>query len=145
MFRAWHIWAEEVPVNQQRVAVTIGAIILAAFFVGPGLWAFFDSEGFYDSVATFEPYNEHFIHDVGAFQIGIGVALAVAAWRSSDALLAAFAGAAVGGAFHTVAHFIDSDLGGKDSDVFVFGVMTLVAGAGAWLRLQARPRWKFWG
>jgi hypothetical protein len=27
---------------------------------------------FYDNVATFEPYNRHFLHDIGAFTIGLG-------------------------------------------------------------------------
>jgi hypothetical protein len=122
----------------RKVAVQVFAAVAALFFIGPGLWAFFGPEGFYDELATFEPYNEHFIHDIGAFQIGIGVAFAVALWRRNDALLAAFAGGAVGGAFHTVAHFMDHDLGGKDSDVFVFGVMTVVMAAGAWLRLEKK-------
>ena len=40
----------------------------------------------------------------------------MALWRPADALLAAFAGAAVGSIFHTAAHFMDHDLGGKDSE-----------------------------
>ena len=119
-----------------KLLFTIVALVAAIFFIGPGLWAFFDPQGFYDDLATFEPYNEHFIHDIGAFQIGIGVALAAAAWKASDALLAAFAGGAAGSAFHTIAHFMDDDLGGKDSDVFVFGIATVVLLAAAVLRLR---------
>ena len=123
-----------------NLVALIAAGIGAVFFIGPGLWAFFDPQGFYDELATFEPYNEHFIHDIGAFQIGIGVALASAIWRRNDALLAALLGAAVGSIFHTIAHFIDHDLGGKDSDVVVFSVITVVLLAGAALRVQTtRP------
>ena len=126
-------------VDRDLVAL-IAAGLGAVFFIGPGLWAFFDPQGFYDELATFEPYNEHFIHDIGAFQIGIGVALASAIWRRNDALLAALLGAAVGSVFHTIAHFIDHDLGGKDSDVVVFSVITVVLLAGAALRVQTtRP------
>ena len=117
--------------------VVIVAAVAAAFFIGPGLWAFIDPQSFYDELAPFEPYNEHFIHDIGAFQIGIGVALAAAVWKRSDALFAALAGGAVGGAFHTAAHFIDHDLGGKDTDVFVFGLLTILMAAAAVLRLRA--------
>ena len=124
--------------NQERIAVIITALA-AVFFIGPGLWAFFDPEGFYDSVATFEPYNEHFIHDIGAFQLGIGAALGAALWKRNDAIFAALAGAVVGGAVHTVAHFIDHDLGGKDTDVFVFGLVTVACAAGAWMRIRG-PR-----
>ena len=46
--------------------VTVIALLGAAFFIGPGLWAFFDPESFFDELATFDPYNEHFIHDIGA-------------------------------------------------------------------------------
>ena len=128
------------PRVDRNLVALIAAGIGAVFFVGPGLWAFFDPQGFYDELATFEPYNEHFIHDIGAFQIGIGVALASAIWRRNDALLAALLGAAVGSIFHTIAHFIDHDLGGKDSDVVVFSVITVVLLAGAALRVQTtRP------
>ena len=122
--------------NQERIAVIITAVA-AAFFIGPGLWAFFDAQGFYDELATFEPYNEHFIHDIGAFQIGIGAALAAALWKRGDAIFAALAGAVVGGAFHTVAHFMDEDLGGKDTDVFVFGVAAALCAVAAWARVKA--------
>ena len=128
------------PRVDRNLVALIAAGLGAVFFIGPGLWAFFDPQGFYDELATFEPYNEHFIHDIGAFQIGIGVALASAIWRRNDALLAALLGAAVGSIFHTIAHFIDHDLGGKDSDVVVFSVITVVLLAGAALRVQTtRP------
>jgi hypothetical protein len=44
-----------------------------------GAWAFADPESFFDEVATFEPYNQHLIQDVGAFQIGLGAVLLIAA------------------------------------------------------------------
>jgi hypothetical protein len=120
----------------QRTVVTAIAIVAALFFIGPGLWAFFDPQGFYDNLATFEPYNEHLIHDIGAFQIGIGAALAAALWKRSDAVFAALAGGAIGSGFHTIAHAMDHDLGGKDTDVFVFGLATLAMAAAAWLRFR---------
>ena len=118
----------------RKLVVAVIAAVGAVFFIGPGLWALIDPESFYDELAPFEPYNEHFIHDIGAFQIGIGAALAAALWKPADGLFAALAGAAVGGAFHTLTHFMDHDLGGKDSDVFVFGVVTVLLAAGAWMR-----------
>ena len=130
---------------QLSKVVPILAAVAALFFIGPGLWAFFDPQGFYDELATFEPYNEHFVHDIGAFMIGIGAAFVAALWRRGDALFAAFVGGAVGGAFHTAAHFIDHDIGGKDTDVYVFGLMTGLMALGAWLRVREdQPFWKKW-
>jgi hypothetical protein len=126
----------EAFVNRNTVVFIVGALGVL-LFLGPGVWAFIDPQGFYDELAPFEPYNEHFIHDIGAFQIGIGVSLAAALWKRSDALFAAFAGAGIGAAFHTAAHFIDHDLGGKDTDVYFFGVMTVALLGGAWVRLRA--------
>ena len=108
----------------------------ALFFLAFGLWAFLDARSFFDEVAVFEPYNEHFLHDIGAFQIGIGATLAVALWRRADALFAALAGAGIASAFHAAAHLRDHDLGGKDSDVFIFSLVAVLLLAGAALRLR---------
>ena len=108
----------------------------AAFFVAIGLWAFLDARSFYDQLAVFPPYNEHFLHDVGAFQIGIGATLALGmlGWGG---MATAFGGAAIGSVFHVAAHVIDSDLGGKDSDPFTLGLLALVLGWAAW---KTRPQ-----
>ncbi len=118
---------------QRDRVITIVTALGAGVFVAFGLWAFFDAQAFFDGVAEFEPYNEHFIHDIGAFQIGIGAALALALWKQSDAIFVALGGAGIGSAFHTVAHVTDHDLGGMDSDPYVFGFFTvLLLGAAAW-------------
>ena len=118
--------------------MTALAAVGSAFFLGFGLWAFLDASSFFDQMAHFDPYNAHFVHDIGAFQVGIGATLAVALWRRSDALLAAFTGAGIGSAFHTVAHIQDGDLGGKDTDVFVFAALTILLLAGAGSRVMRR-------
>jgi hypothetical protein len=124
---------EQVTLNR---AVPWIAGVGAAFFLIFGLWPFLDARSFFDEVAVFEPYNEHFIHDIGAFQIGIGVALALAVWRRRDALLAAMGGGGAGSLFHTIAHFRDHDLGGNDSDLAVFGLVAVLLLAGAAWRLR---------
>ncbi len=116
--------------------ITALTAVGAAFFIGVGLWAFFGPRSFFDQLATFEPYNPHFLHDIGAFQVGIGAALAAALWRRTDAIFAALAGAGVGSAFHTVAHIRDNDLGGMDSDPYVFGIAALLLLAGAAWQLK---------
>jgi uncharacterized membrane protein len=113
---------------------TTAVLVLGGlFFLVPGIWAFVDPRGFYDGVAEFPPYNRHFIHDIGAFQIGIGVALLAAAiWR--DAALVALLGGAAGATMHAIAHIIDHDHGGQDSDPFLFAIIALLLVAGAAVR-----------
>ena len=103
----------------------------AAFFLIFGLWPFFDARSFFDQIADFEPYNAHFLHDVGAFQVGIGATLAIALWRRTDAIFAALAGAGIGALFHVVAHIRDRDLGGSDSDTVVLAVVAVLLLTGA--------------
>lgn len=118
--------------NREKVILFITALGAGVFLVF-GLWPFFDAESFFDDAAEFNPYNEHFLHDIGAFQIGIGVALAAALWRRTDAIFAALAGAGIGSAFHTVAHIRDQDLGGRDGDIVFFLILSvLLVGAAVW-------------
>lgn len=106
--------------------VTIALVVGAIAFLVPGVWAFVAPVGFADTVATFDPYNRHYLHDLGAFQIGVGVAALVALrWRDGAvvALSAFFAAAGV----HAVSHFIDRDLGGRAADPYALSVVALVA------------------
>ena len=107
------------------------AWILVAFWLGVGTWAFLGPRSFYDEIATFEPYNRHFLHDVGAFSIGLGAVLVLALLRWS-ALGAALGGVAVAAVLHEVSHIVDTELGGRDSDLVLLGVLALLAVAGAW-------------
>ncbi len=114
------------------------AIAVGAFFVIFGLYAFFAPKAFFDALATFPPYNVHLIHDIGAFQIGVGAILLYVVYMK-DALLAVLAGTLVGQVFHLVAHLIDRDLGEKQSTTIPFLVfVTLVLAWGAWTRSRSR-------
>lgn len=75
----------------RQVGRKVLTLVLGLQFVVLGVWAFFGPVSFYDNVATFEPYNLHLLHDVGAFQLGIGAAV-LAALRWRDGLLTALAG-----------------------------------------------------
>ena len=71
---------------------------------------------FFAALATFEPYNQHFLQDVGAFQMGLGVVLLLAGVPGrADGLTVALVGVGVGAAFHTVSHVVGRDLGGTPS------------------------------
>lgn len=105
--------------------VTTGVLICAASMLVFGVWAFVAPHSFADYI-DFTPYNEHLTHDVGAFQIGIGVSLLVAllGW---DGLTVALTGFIVASGLHTLSHQMDRDIGGHSSDVAALGLVTLVA------------------
>ena len=69
------------------------------------------------------------MHDVGAFQLGIGATLLLALiW--SDALAVALAGYLVGGLAHTVSHGVDAHVGGSAVQtwlVLLLAVLALIA------------------
>jgi hypothetical protein len=117
----------------RRLAARYIAGIAGLFFLLPGLWAFFWPQNFATNVATFPPFSRHLVHDMGSFQIGIGVA-ALAALVTADALTVAFAGAAVGAAFSGTAHILDWGLGGRSFDpIILYGIAALML-VGIWLR-----------
>ena len=110
-----------------RYVAAASGVFLIAF----GLWAFFDPHSFFEQIATFKPYNRHLMHDIGAFQFGLGATLLIAlAW--TDALAVALAGAGAGSVLHAAAHWWDRDLGGRSSDPYTLtfiAIVILVAGA----------------
>jgi uncharacterized membrane protein len=117
-----------------RALVVLGAV---AFLV-PGIWSFGWPRSFHETVAPFDPFNLHLFHDVGAFQIGIGVALMAAlVWQ--DAVAVALAGATAGGAVHAVSHVVDRELGGRATDPYLLSLLALLLAAGLVLRLRHRP------
>ncbi|MEX2628017.1 MAG: hypothetical protein WD225_14130 [Ilumatobacteraceae bacterium] len=102
------------------------AVLGAAGFVILGLWAFLAPASFFDTLATFEPYNVHFIRDIGAFQVGLGAVLLLVTLLP-DARAGALLGVGVGGALHAVGHVLDRDLGGSPaSDIPTFTLLTVV-------------------
>jgi hypothetical protein len=93
-----------------RVARVIGAVV-GVFYLATGAWAFLAPLNFFSAVATFVPLNVHLLHDAGAFQVGLGLALTVpiALRAPVRASLIAVLGASV---LHVLAHVEDIRLGG---------------------------------
>jgi hypothetical protein len=85
-----------------------GALLLfvAAAQILPGLLAFLWPAGFYDALAPYPPENDHILRDVGTWQIALGIAAAVAAWRPSwrVPMLAILT---VQYGLHSISHLID--------------------------------------
>ena len=107
-----------------RAIALIGGVSFLAF----GVWAMAAPESFFDAVARFEPYNQHLLQDVGAFQIGLGAVLLLAAIPArADALAVSLIGVGVGAAAHTVSHVVGRDLGGRpEVDIPTFAVLAVL-------------------
>jgi hypothetical protein len=123
------------PVGQSYVKAVV--VLAAILQMGTGAWAFIAPQSFYDAIATFPPYNVHFLHDIGAFLLGIGVALAGALfWR--DALFVVLLGGTVAASFHWLSHVLDHDRGGSASDPWTLGGFALLLVVALILRSPVR-------
>jgi PPOX class probable F420-dependent enzyme len=112
------------------VAVTI---LAGVFMVAAGAWALLGPGSFAD--ATGFARHTHFVHDAGAFQLGIGVTLLLgAAWR--DGLALALAGLLVANTLHTINHAVDLNLGGHALDPWGLAALSLVTAVALVVRLR---------
>jgi len=120
-------------VNSVPRVVAIGG---GAGFVLLGAWAMVDPNSFFEVLARFEPYNQHFLQDIGAFQIGLGMVLLLAGLLvRPDGLTVALLGVGVGAALHAVSHVLGRDLGGvPERDIPSFAVLAAALLAAGWLR-----------
>jgi hypothetical protein len=126
------------PRGWQETFVAIVAALSGAWMLAVGLWALLAPRSFAEWI-DFPPYAEHLLHDVGAFQIGIGVSvLAALAW--TDAKAVALLGFVVAGAIHTVNHGIDLNLGGHTADVWLIGASTMLGAAALLIRVGSSNR-----
>src|SRR5216684_821495 len=121
--------------GDQRVARAIGAVI-GVFYLVTGAWAYLAPLSFFSAVATFAPLNIHLLHDAGAFQLGLGLALTVpiALQAPVRASLIAVLGASV---LHVLAHVEDIRLGGHPTtDLPVLALICVALGLALFLDLS---------
>jgi PPOX class probable F420-dependent enzyme len=119
------------------VTVVIVTAMSGLFMTGVGVWALGWPRNF--ARATDYGYSGHFIHDAGAFQIGIGAGLLLALiWR--DAITTVLAGFLVANTIHAANHIIDRDLGGHHTDAWLIGAASVLAA----VALLARVRRAGW-
>lgn len=119
------------------------AAAAGAFLAGSGIWAMAAPRSFFDAVATFEPYNRHFLLDLGAFQIGLGAVLLLAAARPRiDGLVCALLGVGAGSAAHVLSHAVTTGEGGSPgTDIPTFSIITVLlmtAGMARWRQVAPR-------
>jgi PPOX class probable F420-dependent enzyme len=119
--------------SRARGYVSAVTLLAGAGMLGAGIWCLAAPRSFAEAVKF--PYAEHFIHDLGAFQVGIGVTLLLAViW--SDALALALAGFLVANSVHAVNHAVDLHLGGRASDPWLLGLVSVLIAVALALRLR---------
>jgi hypothetical protein len=120
--------------GQQIVVAASGA-----FYTLTGLALLFAPEWFFENIGHFPPFNRHFIGDIGAFLIplGLGLLLAARAPRRHRLLIGV---AALGSVIHLLNHLYDDALGNAWSlEHFLRETLplALVAAALAWAATDA--------
>ena len=122
-----------VTVGRGRVFTTMVLVAAGCLMLAAGVWGLVAPRSFAD-FASF-PYSGHFLHDAGAFQIGIGVTLLLAAaW--ADAAAVALAGFLVGNTVHTVNHIVDLDVGGRSRDPWLLALISVLTLAALVVRMR---------
>jgi PPOX class probable F420-dependent enzyme len=105
-----------------------------------GTWALASPSTLAD-VVGFDRAGEHFLHDAGAVQLGIGTGLFLAMiWR--DPLTVVLTSLLIANTAHALIHPTDLHLGGRRASAGLLAVMSLVIAA-ALLRRLRRGGWVF--
>ncbi len=119
--------------SRGRWLTTLVLVVAGAFMVAAGVWGLVAPRSF-AGFAGF-PYSRHFLHDAGAFQLGIGVTLLLAAaW--ADAAAVVLAGFLVTNTVHTVNHIVDLDVGGHARDAWGIGLLSVLTLAALVVRMR---------
>jgi hypothetical protein len=130
--------AGTVAIRPGFVVATV-TVLLGAFMVVAGVWAIIAPASF----AEFTQYafSEHFVHDAGAFQIGIGATLFLSL-VVRDSVVVALAGYLVSNSIHAGNHAIDLHLGGHKSDFWLLAAISVITAIALFMHLRAIGRSK---
>ena len=107
--------------------------VFGATMFGFGLWAWLAPVSFAELVDF--PIHVHFLHDAGAFQLGIGVGL-LAALVVRDASVVVLIGFLVANTLHAINHGIDLPLGGHVGDMPALAGFSVLAAVTLALRVR---------
>ena len=99
---------------REPLVTRVLAALIGAFYVLTGAWALLAPQSFFNAVATFAPLNIHLLHDAGAFQVGLGLALTVAVATRAP-LRVPLVAVLAASVLHVIAHVEDVHLGGHPS------------------------------
>ena len=116
------------PGHREDLLAFVVGTLSGGVMVGLGAWCLAAPRSFAAWIA-FAPYNEHLVHDLGAFQVGIGATVLLAlVWH--DSLGVALSGFIAASSIHAVNHAVDRHLGGHDTDSVLLCVLTALAALG---------------
>jgi PPOX class probable F420-dependent enzyme len=119
--------------DRGRRFVLAVTLLAGLFMTATGVAALLAPTWFADTAGF--PRHPHFVHDVGAFQLGIGVTLLLALiWH--DGLALALAGFLAANTTHAANHAVDLDLGGRSSDLWGLAVLSLLTALALVVRLD---------
>ncbi|WP_110335530.1 PPOX class F420-dependent oxidoreductase [Prauserella flavalba] len=121
--------------RRARVYVEVVTTLAGLGMLAAGSWALAAPGSFaeFTGFAT----HVHFLHDAGAFQLGLGTGLLLALiW--ADALATVLAGFLLANTVHTVNHATDLDLGGNVVQAVALGVVSVLLAVALVLRLRGR-------
>src|SRR5215207_1442300 len=125
-------WSPARSTDRGRRFVLTVTLLAGLFMTAAGMAALLAPDWFADAAGF--PRHTHFVHDAGAFQLGIGVTLLLALiWH--DGLALALAGFLVANTAHAVNHAVDLDLGGHSSDPWGLAALSLLAAVALAVRL----------
>jgi hypothetical protein len=93
------------------LATRVVAAVIGVFYLVFGAWAFLAPLSFFSAVATFALPNVHLLHDLGAFQVGMGLALTLPVALRAP-LRAPLIAVLVASILHVISHLEDIRLGG---------------------------------
>ena len=99
------------PAPRAQSRADVVAIVLAVVGVlqlATGLLAFFAPGAFYDLIASYPPENDHFLKDLGSWNLALG-AIALYGARRADWRLPLLGFLALQYGVHAISHVIDVD------------------------------------
>jgi hypothetical protein len=122
--------------EQASVFVRLTTVFLSALTLLTGMAALLVPKAFAEFVHF--PLSEHFVHDAGAFEVGIGATLATSLfWR--DAYVVSLSGFLVANTVHMINHILDQHLGGSAWDSWGLGMISILTAAA--LIARVRQSW----
>ena len=120
------------PMDRGRRFVLTVTGLAGLFMTAAGMAALLAPNWFAEAAGF--PRHTHFVHDAGAFQLGIGITLLLALiWH--DGLALVLAGFLVANTTHAVNHAADLDLGGHSADPWGLAALSLLTAAALVVRL----------
>lgn len=122
-------------------ALRVTLWVVAAIQLGLGLLGLLAPGTFFDEIGTYAPQNDHYIGDLGAYNVAAGFGVAMAAMRPEWRVPILVVGAVLNG-LHAVNHLFDIGEASSDAKgVFDTIALALLAAGSAYLaRVSSRLR-----